>query len=297
MNVSQTSKSTRIVLDATLRLLLFGIRITPKPLTGALCALLYRISSLFNRKDRSKIARNIDRILDIPVDSDASRNFQKRVLKHQIDSSVESFKSGFNHQLIHIDGFEEFQGKVKNNLADGRGLIVITGHLGSWELAAYFSALASGERFNALAKPSKLDVATRLLDEYRQRMNTKTLWTHQRSLLKTMVKTLNNGEALGFVMDQRPDGRKGPTAQFMGQPTTFAVGPAWTAARCNSPIMGLFCIRQGPWRYRLISTDLLPANHGETDTEAMTQLMASEIERVIRLYPHQWVWNYNRWNF
>jgi len=291
------SRVSVLLQEYVLRALLFAIRVTPKDTTGLLCSLISVIARPLSKKDRRKIERNIDRILNIPCGSAESLRFQNQVFQHQLFSSVESFKSSFDHDLIQIEGMEEFKQNLQSNMEKGRGLVLITGHQGSWELCAYFSSLATGERFNALAKPSKLDAATRLLDEYRLRMNTKTLWTNQRSLLKTMIKTLESGEALGFVMDQRPDGRKGPIVDFMGQPTQFAVGPAWASIRNSAPVMGIFCMRLGPWKYRLISSELLPADHGETDTIKVTQIMASEIERVIRLYPEQWVWNYSRWQF
>jgi KDO2-lipid IV(A) lauroyltransferase len=290
-------KISSILQEYILRVVLSGVRIIPKMTAGMFCSLIYFIVSPLSKKDRRKIERNIDKILSIPGGSDESRQFQNQVLKHQIASGIESFKSGFNHNLVQVEGLDEFDQKIRTNLEQGRGLIITTGHLGSWEILAYYSSLATGNKFNALAKPSKLEAATHLLNEYRLRMNTKTLWTNQRSLMKSMVKTLKDGEALGFAMDQRPDGRKGPIVNFWGQPTSFAVGPAWASVRNGSPVMGLFCMRIGPWKYRLIATDILPADHGETDTEKMTQKMASEIERVIRLYPEQWVWNYSRWQF
>jgi len=292
-----SSRLSLVLQEYALRLLLFCARVIPKSATGLFCSLIVLLAQPLSKKDRIKIARNIDKILGIPIGSKESKTFQDQVLKHQAFSSLESFKSSYNHELIQIEGMEEFQKNLQDNLKKGRGLVMTTGHLGSWELCAYYSALASGERFNALAKPSKLDAATTLLDEYRVRMNTKTLWTNQKSLMKTMAKTLESGEALGFVMDQRPDGRKGPIVDFMGRPTQFPVGPAWATIRTGSPVMGIFCMRTGPWKYKLISSNLLPADHEETDTEKVTQIMASEIERIIRLYPEQWVWNYSRWQF
>ena len=47
-------------------------------------------------------------------------------------------------------------------------------------------------------------------------------------------------------------------------------------------------------RYRVVSNVLLNKGHG-IEGEQVTQIMASEIERVIKLYPEQWVWNYKRW--
>lgn len=283
--------------ELLLRTLLFSVKITPKPAFSLICKLIDLVGRPLCKKDCRKIERNIDKILGIPPGSEESKNFQHQVLKHQVASSVESFKSSYNHDLIQVEGLDELKNKISVNLEKGRGLIITTGHMGSWELVAYYCSLASNGKFNALAKPSKLEAATRILDEYRLRMNTKTLWTNQKSLMKQMVATLKQGESLGFVMDQRPDKLKGPVVDFMGQPTPFVLGPAWASIRCGSPVMSVFCMREGSCKYRLISTELLPADHGQTDADEMTQMMAAEIERVIRLYPEQWVWNYTRWHF
>lgn len=296
MKKKSLRKSHRLQ-ETLLRTLLLCVRVTPKPAFGLICKLIDLVGRPLCKKDCRKIERNIDRILDIPPGSVESIDFQRQVLKHQVASSVESFKSSYNHDLIQVEGLNELKNKISANLEKGRGLIITTGHMGSWELVAYYCSLASDGKFNALAKPSKLEAATRILDEYRLRMNTKTLWTNQKSLMKQMVTTLKQGESLGFVMDQRPDKLKGPVVDFMGQPTPFVLGPAWASIRCGSPVMGVFCMREGPCKYRLISTELLPADHGQTDADELTQMMASEIERVIKLYPEQWVWNYTRWHF
>ena len=290
-------KASHRLQEFVLRSLLFAARMTPKFAVGGFCSVVAFLAYPLGKKDRNKIERNIDKILGIPAGSEESEDFQNRVLKHQICNSIESLKASYNNDLITVAGFDDMQRRFQENLQKGKGLIIITAHMGSWEIAAYYCSLASDGKFSALAKPSKLEAATRLLDAYRLRMKTKTLWTDQRSLLKTMASTLKNGEALGFVMDQRPDGRKGPIVDFMGQPTQFVVGPAWASIRNGSPVVSVFCIRTGPWQYRMLCAELLPADHGKTDSVEITQIMASEIERIIRLHPEQWVWNYNRWQF
>ena len=68
-------------------------------------------------------------------------------------------------------------------LAHKRGLIIVTAHIGSWEFVARYAAQASGKRFNALAKPSKLPEMTFVLNKLRDRMNTAVLWTDSKNLL------------------------------------------------------------------------------------------------------------------
>ena len=56
----------------------------------------------------------------------------------------------------------------------------------------------------------------------------------------------------------------------------------------------MFFVSEGPMRYR-VSNVLLNKGHGIESEQEVTQIMATEIERVIKLYPEQWVWNYKRW--
>ena len=115
--------------------------------------------------------------------------------------------------------------------------------------------------------------------------------------MRDMVRTLRRGGSLGIVMDQRPQKGSGLRVEFCGFPTEFVGGPAAIAIRTGCAVVGVFCMREGPFRYRLLTYEVAPPNHEETDQVALTQRMASTIERVIRDYPEQWTWTYRRWRF
>jgi KDO2-lipid IV(A) lauroyltransferase len=111
-----------------------------------------------------------------------------------------------------------------------------------------------------------------------------------------MLGALRSGATVGFVMDQKPDGRQGPIVPFFGQPTAFVAGPAAMALRCGCPVVAIFCLREGPFRYRLVSETVEVPAGGDAEL-ALTARMAATVERVIRDYPEQWTWNYRRWRF
>jgi len=106
---------------------------------------------------------------------------------------------------------------------------------------------------------------------------------------------LKRAECVGFVMDQKPEGRNGPVVPFFGIPTEFVSGPATMTARTGCAVIALFCVRTGPFSYRLLSETLVPPGHAESDELALTTRMAGAIEAAIRLYPEQWTWGYKRW--
>ncbi len=280
---------------STLLSILFGLlRVMPPRLVStfgtSLSMLLYRLA----RKDVKRICLNVSKIYGLPQHSSFSRSFARQVISHQVNSALEVFKESVSPNTLSMRGMEEFARCYKEQLAKGHGVIVITGHMGSWELVGQACALVGGD-FHALAKPSKLSQLTKALDDMRKRFGIKVIWTGRSMLFKQMLGALRSGGSLGFVMDQKPQGGVGPTVEFMGRPTTFVGGPAVVAVKTGAPVVGVFCMREGPWRYRIFAK---PISVEDSDSEnALTQKMAALIEDVVRTYPEQWAWNYRRWKF
>ena len=249
------------------------------------------------RKEYAKIALNIRQIYGLTPGNPFSSMFQKQVLRHQLLCGLETFRGFYHPGEIEFEGMTEYTEMVKGILVRGKGVIVITGHIGSWELVAYATARAAGEMFTALAKPSKVPAVTKIMDNNRGRFYTSVLWTDQKMLFKAMISTLKHKKALGFVMDQRSESRQGHRVNFLGHPAEFVVGPAKTAVASGAPVIATFCIRTGSMRYRIISELVYESEHMENNEGLMTQQFADAIAGMIRLYPEQWVWNYKRWRF
>ena len=66
------------------------------------------------------------------------------------------------------------------------------------------------------------------------------------------------------------------------------------ALRAGCPVVAIFVPRVGPRRYRVLARRI-PSPPGEGAERRLTEALAAEIERVVRLYPEQWAWNYKRW--
>lgn len=276
--------------------LLGFVRVAPRPLLNIMGEGLSALAFLLRRKDVRRINDNVQRIYGLPAHSVFSRDFARQVLRHQIFSTLETLKAATDPEAVTIVDEEATIDAMRQSLAAGVGLIVVTGHMGSWELIGRTSVRAIGS-FHALAKPASAPAVTRALETLRGRFGINVLWANRQSALRSMVKVLRAGQTLGFVMDQKPEGRVGPLVTFFGQQTEFVAGPALVSESTGAPIIGVFCMREGPWRYRIFTEELLPARHPQEDLEVTTQLLASAIERMIRLYPEQWAWNYKRWRW
>ncbi len=286
------SRCITLSIKASLR----GLAFIPAPWIPWIARVVGQLGPRLLRRDQNLIASNVQRVYALPPHSSFSKSFQQQVFRSQCAVLMETVRTNLAMQDPNrVEGLEELGTLTRELMEAGRGLIIVTAHLGNWEFVARYTAQASGQRFHALAKPSKLPEMTAILDQLRQRMNTAVLWTDRKNLLKDMLKLLKAGECLGFVMDQKPEGRVGPLVNFFAQPTEFVSGPAKLSIRQGSPVLAVFCMRTGLQQYRIISELIVPANHGMSDETALTQKMATAIETVIRLYPEQWLWNYKRW--
>ena len=268
----------------------------PAFLLEPLAIALFWLTYPFAGRDRQLVEENVWRVYRLPSHSSFSRMFVRQVLRSQVLCTLEMLKYTFHRNRVHIEGFEELKQKIAQAELLGAGHIVITPHLGSWELAGHFGALAAAKPLNVLAKPSKSPYLTKVLDKLRTMLKMHVLWTDAKTLFRDMLSAIDRGESIGFVMDQRPGKKgKGHNLPFMGVPDVPMVGgTAMVACKKNVPVYGIYCVREGLCRYRVISTEVLPPNHGITDEAEATRLMTEDMEKQIRLYPEQWAWNYNR---
>ena len=276
-----------------LSLLLNLLRRCPRFAMGALLGFVGFVARRAGRKEWRQFDRNVETILGLPAHSEFARQFKDQVIRHQAACAIETIQAIYDPQKLQVEGFDLLTQHVKRAEAEGKGHLILTAHLGSWELVAFYGALAASNPFRVLAKPARRPAMTEALDALRSRMGVKVLWTDRKTLLRDMLATLRGGGSVGFVMDQKPEGRAGPRVKFFDRETEFVAGPATMALKTGALPICLFCVREGPFRFRLI-TKVIEVSSDSTDA-SLTQEMATEIERVIRLYPEQWTWNYKRW--
>ncbi len=267
----------------------------PKACVPCVAWVISGLMPLLGRKEALRLEANADAVLGLRAGTHFARQFARQNRRHQATCMIETLRAIREPASLSVLGVEQLREQIATAEASGLGHVVVTAHAGSWELVAYHGRQAAQRPFHVLAKPSRSAALTAALDALRQKMNVTVLWTDKKSLLRDMLGAFKRGESVGFVMDQKPEARQGPVVQFFGRPTEFVSGPAQMAIRADCAVIAVFCMREGPWRYRLITETIVPPRHAVQDEVALTQSCAAAIERVIRLYPEQWTWGYKRW--
>jgi KDO2-lipid IV(A) lauroyltransferase len=283
--------------DLFIRSFTLFIRLLPVSCYGALARIIEELAFRFSSRDNKIMKLNIERVLKIPADTHFSDMFRRQVFRHQIISALESIRSVYNPELLKISGFDEFQRCLAVHSGGPQGLVAITGHMGSWEICARYCVKALPSAFHVLAKPSSNIAFKNFLERLRNKVGASVFWTDKKSLIKDILGALKKKETVGFVMDQKPENRKGPIVDFFGRPTEFVSGPATMACRTGAPVAAVYCMRVGAFHYRLYAECLVPQGHEIKDEQIVTQKSAKSIEDIIRAYPEQWTWNYKRWRF
>lgn len=190
-----------------------------------------------------------------------------------------------------VVGLEAVEAAVR----DGTGALVVTGHVGNWEIGA--AALAArGLPFDVVAKGMANEDFERDLIAARERLGLRVVDMGRAS--REVFRSLKAGHLVGLVADQNARAH-GVFVPFFGRPASTARGPALFALRTGAPIfLGLSLRLPGRrMRYRVTLRPLpvQPTGNLETDIANVTAAHTAALEEAVRAVPEQYFWQHRRW--
>ncbi|CAN5463094.1 N/A [soil metagenome] len=199
-------------------------------------------------------------------------------------------------EIIDFELDDESVALYARNKAEGRGVLITTGHMGNWEMLVLgFAALY--EPISYLARPLDNPKIDDLLNGLRTKFGNNPINKTNSAMLA--IKILREGGILGILADVNAHPKEGVFVPFFGVPACTTSGAAMLAIRSNSFIYPTFCIwDRAAERYKFVHGSLLePVNTGDRkqDVVETTALYTAEIEKIIRQYPEQWMWIHRRW--
>jgi len=181
-------------------------------------------------------------------------------------------------------------------LAEGKGTIAITGHIGNWELlAAYFAW--NGLPVTAIARRIYADQLNQLLVDYRHRQGVETILRESPSSSRQIIRALKRNGILAMLIDQDTH-VPSVSVPFFGRLARTPVGAASLAIRREMPAFAGFIERrpQGGHRITIHPPIRLPVSGDvQADVTALTHAFSAALEAQIRRNPAEWVWWHRRW--
>lgn len=191
-----------------------------------------------------------------------------------------------------VDGQEYFD----EAYGRGEGLIVITGHIGCWELlAAYFAT--RGYLVNVVGRELWEKRLNRELIKIRESVGYRTIDRDTGG--KELLRVLRKKKGIVAVLIDQHTRVSGIYVPFFNKPAHTPTGVARLALSTGTPILPM-AIYMTPSRRHAIHT-LPPIEMPEAalsrdeQTRVLTERCSNSIEELIRLDPKQWVWFHRRW--
>jgi KDO2-lipid IV(A) lauroyltransferase len=182
---------------------------------------------------------------------------------------------------------------VQAELAAGRPVLLLSGHLSNWEWILQAVAAQLAVPFIAAYKPPHSEAADRQMLAVRSRFGAKMV--PAKRLLRELARQRGRAHVVGIVADQVPTSSAGRVwLTFMGRETAFFPGPAEIARIGGYSSFVIAQRRIAPGHY---VCDCLPlAEAGEQlDVAAYTGRYAAALEQLVRAHPEEWAWTHRRW--
>jgi KDO2-lipid IV(A) lauroyltransferase len=180
-------------------------------------------------------------------------------------------------------------------LAKQKGVIVISAHLGNWEMALQYCPCYLQMPLTGVAKKLRNSILDRVVHKLRTRFGNKIIY--KKGALPEMTQTLRQGQILGLLMDVSRR-FEGVEVQFFGRRATATPAAALLALRCKSPVVPIFSHRNRKGELVIRAerpVEIKRTGNLRSDLQTNTQLITDTVERAIRKNPEQWNWLLKRW--
>jgi len=199
-------------------------------------------------------------------------------------------KDGLQKLVETVDGWEE----IEDVMSKGKGAVLVTGHIGNWELAGAYVA-ARGVPLDAIVR----GMANPLFDAYLNHTREVIGMTvvHDSEAVRRTPRSLRAGRAVAFVADQGVMGLASTFVPFFGRPAKTPRGAAVFALRFDVPVVFVVALRKPNGRYRIVVERIEAPQTGERDrdVDAIVARFTQHLEKWVRAVPAQYFWQHRRW--
>lgn len=272
-----------------------GVHFLVKPGISAniLAYLLYRLACTFGIR-RNVALTNLG--IAYPESDPSWRREVVKKLYCNLSLSVMEFliltknPKAVSKWVTKVEGEEHLENLSKS----GRGAVLLTAHMGNWELLAAWLACKGYPLVAGVRDPNDVHVS-KLLACYRKALGVETI--PKKSLLLKGAKLLKQGKFIGILADQ-DGGTDGIMVSFMGKVASTVGGPAALSLLTKAPVVPIVSYRIAPYEHEILVLPPIEPLYELPREEAigeMTIKFNDILEGFIRRSPEQWLWLHRRW--
>ena len=260
------------------------------------CGRLGRLGYPFATQTRNLMIKNIGIAFGNELNADQIRALAKKTFEMmgknageilratQLGSEAEADKFIVTHNR---DIYEQAKAKKK-------GVVIITGHLGAFDLQVTNMALR-GANPNVVGTPIKDARLNKLLWDQRNKHGAVAIERGKDTM--KMLKVLKSAGTVGLLIDQDTK-VKSRFVNFFGKPASTPVGAAILAMKTGAVVVPTSIYLGDDWKQHMTFFPEVPMrNTGDEEADMVynTQVMTTILENMIREHPDQWVWLHDRW--
>lgn len=242
----------------------------------------------FNHRLRARMLETQRHLLGPEADEPAVRRSAQRAFIHLAMNYADLLRAPVLRRRVTRLAQGEI-GELDRVLARGRGCVLVTAHVGNWDLAGiYLTAL--GYPLAALVEPVPAGWS-RTFNRYRSLMNLDAISMHDRD---GIARALARRPVFTLVADRDLTGR-GLLCPAFDSRRSYPRGPAAYALRHRMPlVIGYFVFRPEPGRPPYLGViepeiEFTPTGDLTRDVDELTWIVAARINRVLARYPDQWL--------
>ena len=196
----------------------------------------------------------------------------------------------FIESSVRFEGMEN----MENALRKGKGVLLMSCHMGNWEMGAigYGSAYPTNFVVRPIDNPYINGIARRIRGIYGSGLIVK------KNAIREILRCLRRKESVAILMDQNVLEEEGVDVDFFGRKTCTSPVVSFIALRKGTPVLPVFAIRESPGKIKIIvepEVEVKSTGDRKADIQKYTQLFTGIIETYVRRYPDQWFWVHNRW--
>jgi len=273
-----------------------GLGLLPRPVARLLGAAMGRVLYLLAGRLRLTGLRNLE--LAMPAMDLAEREKTLKLVYRNLGWQLAEFCRMERYTPENTAGWIRYEGlgRFLDAQARGKGVLIVTGHLGAWELSSFYHSLM-GHPMGMVIR--RLD--NRRLDGFVNRIRclhgNRVL--HKDDFARGLISAMRQGECVGILMDTNMTPPQGVFVDFFGVPACTASGLARVALKTGAAVVPGFLVWEATeGQYVLHFGDEIrveASGDNEADVLGLTQACTSVIETWVRRYPEQWLWIHRRW--